>query len=133
MAPGFFAKLWKGIKKGFNVGKKVINTLAPVVKPLVEKIPGAGSAISKGIDIAQNVVNTGDQLLNGGGTGGRRRGNAFASPNFRGAGQPALDYYAPPPTQQSRRTGTEFLGPILQKMDYSRQLTGGDGFGSYGR
>ena len=126
MAPGFFQKLWKGIKKGFGVAKKVINTLAPVVKPIVNKIPGVGGYIEKGIDIAQKVANTGDQLLNGGGYGGRRSG-------YGRGGQGALDYYAPPPTQP-RRTGTEFLGPILQKMDSSsRQLYGGDGFASYGR
>lgn len=123
MAPGFWAKLWKGIKKGVNVAKNVVQKLAPVVKPLVEKIPGYGGAITKGIDVVQKGLNFGDELINGtsgGGVGGGGR-RGYRKPTVG-----ALDYYAPPPTQQQRK-GTEFLGPILRRMDGDeRQLAGGD-------
>ena len=125
MAPGFFSKLWKGIKKGFSVAKKVFEKAAPIAAPLLSTavnsvIPGAGQYVQKGVDIAGKVINTGDKLLNGTSGGGRGygyRGRGNYSPTVG-----ALDYYAPPPQQQRR--GTEFLGPILEKMD-NQQLSGG--------
>ena len=127
MAPGFFSKLWKGIKKGFNVAAKVAKAAGPAIAKAASYIPGIGGIVSKGVDIASKVAQTGDEILNGTSGGGRGYG-------YRGRGNyprtvGALDYYAPPPQQQRR--GTEFLGPILEKMD-NRQLSGGTGLSRTG-
>jgi len=69
MAWGFWNKIKKGMKKAWNFAKdKIIKPtvgiakkIVPFVAPAIDKIkPGAGSAISTGVDVIDGIINRGD-------------------------------------------------------------------------
>lgn len=57
---GFFGRVWNGIKSGAKKVGKFLTTVAEPIynaaKPIIQNIPGVGTAITTGIDTALPVI-----------------------------------------------------------------------------